>query len=232
MQKTNAFTAFLLALLIEIGLLNNLALCFDRDGTLVLEIPQLTPCSQSLKQKPQASSLHAFMHATNNNQCDDCFYLLILGNLRAAFIVALTIPLSMLLAGIGMKYPGISANLMSLGAIDFGLLVDASVVIIENIMRRMKEKAGDISITERVKMVVEAVREVGTSVTVGMLLIMAVYIPILSLGGIEGQDIQAHGYDRAYGTCLLTPCCPPPYAGPGIPFSTRRCSPGKGRFSF
>jgi cobalt-zinc-cadmium resistance protein CzcA len=113
--------------------------------------------------------------------------LLILGNLRAALIVSLAIPLSMLFASIGMKYLGISANLMSLGAIDFGLLVDASVVLVENILRRREEKPGPLSPAERLSLVLEGVKEVIGPVTMGLLLIMAVYVPILALGGIEGK---------------------------------------------
>src|SRR3990167_9582563 len=108
--------------------------------------------------------------------------LLILGNFRAALIVSLAIPLSMLFAAAGMKYFGISANLMSLGAIDFGLLVDASVVLIENILMRMSQKSGD-----RLNLVLDSVKEVLLPVTIGLLLIMAVYVPILALEGIEGK---------------------------------------------
>lgn len=113
--------------------------------------------------------------------------LLILGNIRAALMVSIAIPLSMIFAAIGMKYMGISANLMSLGAIDFGLLVDASVVIVENVFRRMEERQGGLSIGERLSFVTEGVREVIIPVTTGLLLTMAVYVPILMLGGIEGK---------------------------------------------
>lgn len=115
--------------------------------------------------------------------------LLILGNVRAAMIVSLAIPLSMLYAAAGMKYFGISANLMSLGAIDFGLLVDASVVIVENVFRRLGDKSAESGMTaqERLAVVLDSVKEVIVPVTVGRLLIMAVYVPILSLDGIEGK---------------------------------------------
>ena len=113
--------------------------------------------------------------------------LLLLGNLRAALTVSLAIPLSMLFAAIGMRYFGISANLMSLGAIDFGLLVDASVVIVENVLRRLEERNQEISVSDRKRIVMDSVREVVTPVSTGLVLIMAVYIPILTLSGIEGK---------------------------------------------
>ncbi len=113
--------------------------------------------------------------------------LVILGNLRAALIVSLAIPLSMLLAAIGMKQFGISANLMSLGAIDFGLLVDASIVIVENILRRMEESGSILKREERAALVMQSVKDVLAPVSIGLLLIMAVYVPILSLEGVEGK---------------------------------------------
>ena len=113
--------------------------------------------------------------------------LLLLGNLRAALLVSLAIPLSMLFAALGMSYFGISANLMSLGAIDFGLLVDASVVIVENILRRFSEEKNPLTWEERVKIVLLSAKEVAGTVSVGLLLIMAVYVPVLALEGIEGK---------------------------------------------
>src|SRR3972149_4530099 len=113
--------------------------------------------------------------------------LLILGNLRAAIIVTLAIPLSMLFASAGMKYFGISANLMSLGAIDFGLLVDGAVVIIENVTRRMAKEEREMTSTKRMSVILDAVQEVIAPVTIGLLLIMAVYVPIFALEGIEGK---------------------------------------------
>ncbi len=100
--------------------------------------------------------------------------LLLLGNFRAALIVASAIPLSMLFALNGMAFLGISANLMSLGAIDFGLLVDGAVVLIENVIRRRSR-------------VLEASQEVVRPLTFGLLIIMLVYVPILFLEGIEGK---------------------------------------------
>ncbi|MGV7928014.1 MAG: efflux RND transporter permease subunit [Spirochaetota bacterium] len=116
--------------------------------------------------------------------------LLILGNVRAAIFVSLAIPLSMLAAAIGMNVFGISANLMSLGAVDFGLLVDGSVVLIENYLRRREEQArsGDtIATSGRVELLVESCAEVAKPVIFGLIIIMVVYVPILTLEGIEGK---------------------------------------------
>lgn len=115
---------------------------------------------------------------------------LILGNMRAAFLVALSIPVSMLFAFSGMLQLGVSASLMSLGAVDFGLIVDGSVVMVENIIRRMDEarSAGGVKgIGERLEIARRAAAEVGRPVLYGVLIIMIVYIPILSLSGIEGK---------------------------------------------
>jgi len=115
---------------------------------------------------------------------------LILGNIRAAMIVALAIPLSMIAAFSGMLQSKISASLMSLGAIDFGLIVDGSVVIIENVIRRFENSKKDpkkITPEERLAMTLEACREVGRPVVLGVFMIMIVYIPLLSLTGIEGK---------------------------------------------
>lgn len=115
---------------------------------------------------------------------------LILGNMRAAFLVALSIPVSMLFAFSGMLQLSVSASLMSLGAVDFGLIVDGSVVMVENIIRRMDEarSAGGVKgIGERLEIARRAAAEVGRPVLYGVLIIMIVYIPILSLSGIEGK---------------------------------------------
>lgn len=113
---------------------------------------------------------------------------LILGNIRAAFIVALAIPMSMIMAFSGMLQSGISASLMSLGAIDFGLIVDGSVVIIENVIRRYeKEGGGKITPDRKFNLTLDACQEVGKPVVLGVFMIMIVYIPILTLTGIEGK---------------------------------------------
>lgn len=114
--------------------------------------------------------------------------LLLLGNFRAAVVVACAIPISMLFAVMGMRFFGISANLMSLGAIDFGLLVDGSVVMIENLLRRFEEaKNESLSWSQRLDLVRESAFEVARPVSLGLFIIMVVYVPIMSLQGIEGK---------------------------------------------
>ena len=116
---------------------------------------------------------------------------LFLFQVRAGLIVSSAIPLAMLVAIIGMRYFGISANLMSLGAIDFGLIVDAAVIIVENCVRRLAEKRRELGRTlsgdERRTTVREASVEVRKAGQVGEILIIAAYLPIVSLVGIEGK---------------------------------------------
>ncbi len=106
-----------------------------------------------------------------------------LRNIAASVLVALVIPLSMLWAFISMRIFGFSANLMSLGALDFGLLVDASVVVVENIMR----KASDDPEQDAASRIRSAVLEVARPVLFGIAIILAVYIPIFALQGTEGR---------------------------------------------
>ena len=111
--------------------------------------------------------------------------LLLLGNVRGGLIVASAIPLSMLFAFTGMVEAGLSGNLMSLGAIDFGLIVDGSVVMIENIVRRLGEHRRPGASHEDV--IREAGREVARPIFFAVLIITIVYLPILSLQGVEGK---------------------------------------------
>jgi heavy metal efflux system protein len=111
---------------------------------------------------------------------------LFLRNIRASLITASVIPLSLLVAFIAMRRFGVSANLMSLGALDFGLIVDASVVMMENFVR----KVGLATTTDkdsRLVMMREAAFEVGRPVVFGVCIIIAVYIPIFTLQGLEGR---------------------------------------------
>lgn len=120
--------------------------------------------------------------------------LLFLGNVRAALVVAATIPLSLLFAMIGMRWLGLSANLMSLGAIDFGMIVDGSVVMAENYVKRLHEdeEAGRLPSDSEApfRRLREVAREVGRPIGFGVLIIMIVYVPILSLQGLEGRLFQ------------------------------------------
>ncbi|MCS7205657.1 MAG: CusA/CzcA family heavy metal efflux RND transporter [Leptospiraceae bacterium] len=111
---------------------------------------------------------------------------LILGNIRAAILVSLSIPLSMLIAFTGMVQNKISANLMSLGAIDFGLIVDASVVMVENILRNL-EMNPNISKDQKKELIQKSIREVTPAIITGISIIIIVYIPVLFLEGIEGK---------------------------------------------
>ena len=116
---------------------------------------------------------------------------LLLGNLRAALITALAIPLSMLLTAIGMVRAGVSGNLMSLGALDFGLIVDGAVIIVENCLRRLAERQHALgrllTLPERLHEVWVATREMIQPSVFGQAIIITVYLPILSLTGIEGK---------------------------------------------
>ncbi|MBI2806785.1 MAG: efflux RND transporter permease subunit [Planctomycetes bacterium] len=110
---------------------------------------------------------------------------LFLGNLRAASIVAMAIPLSMLFAFSGMLRFGIAASLLSLGALDFGMIVDSSVVMIENCVRHIAH--GDLKAKSKLEMIRDAAIEVRKPTLFGELIIMIVYLPILTLEGIEGK---------------------------------------------
>ncbi|OJH08905.1 MAG: cation transporter [Alcanivorax borkumensis] len=119
---------------------------------------------------------------------------LLLGNLRAALITAAVIPLSMLATITGMVKSGVSANLMSLGALDFGLIVDGAVIIVENCIRRLSQAQhsqsqdnGQLPLRERLQLVYEATNEVIRPSLFGVAIITVVYLPIFSLTGVEGK---------------------------------------------
>ena len=116
---------------------------------------------------------------------------LFLGNLRAALITAAVIPLSMLFTITGMVTHKVSGNLMSLGALDFGLIVDGAVIIIENCLRRYAKEQGRLgrllTREERLNLAFEATREVRSATMFGELIIAIVYIPIFALSGVEGK---------------------------------------------
>lgn len=118
----------------------------------------------------------------------------LLGNFRAAFITALVIPLSMLFAITGMVQYRVSGNLMSLGAIDFGLIVDGAVIVVENALRRLglaQQKLGRLlTLPERLKEVTESTREVFNPAVFGMFIIMLVYLPLFALSGVEAKMFE------------------------------------------
>jgi len=115
----------------------------------------------------------------------------LLGNLRAALIAAAVIPLTMLLTSAGMLKLGLSANLMSLGALDFGLIVDGAVIIVENALRRIAERqqsnGATLTKAERRNVVASAAREMIRPSVYGQAIIMLVYVPLLSFQGVEGR---------------------------------------------
>ncbi|GKT11285.1 MAG: heavy metal efflux system protein [Thiomicrorhabdus sp.] len=118
---------------------------------------------------------------------------LLLGNIRAALITAAVIPLSMLITISGMVEAGVSANLMSLGALDFGLIVDGTVIIVENAIRRLAEAQrtqANLSKSDRLEIVFEATNEVIRPSLFGVLIITVVYIPLFSLTGVEGKMFE------------------------------------------
>jgi len=118
----------------------------------------------------------------------------LLGNFRAAFLTALVIPFAMLMTITGMVQTRVSANLMSLGALDFGLLVDGAIIIVENCLRRLSQSApssdqehAPLPLRERMELVFDATREVIRPALFGVFIITAVYLPIFALEGVEGK---------------------------------------------
>lgn len=109
--------------------------------------------------------------------------LVMLGNIRAALIVAVTIPISMMFSFMGMKAMGITANVMSLGAVDFGMIVDGSIVMVENSLRKLAHKEGLEQ--SNFEIIQQSVREMARPILFGILTITVVYMPILSLEGME-----------------------------------------------
>lgn len=116
---------------------------------------------------------------------------LLLGNVRAALIATLVIPFSMLMTSIGMNFFGVSGNLMSLGALDFGLIVDGSVIIIENCLRRLAERQHHegrlLSLSERLFETSEAAKEMIKPTIFGQIIIFLVFAPLLTFSGVEGK---------------------------------------------
>lgn len=119
---------------------------------------------------------------------------LLLGNFRAALITALVIPVAMLMTAIGMVKSGISGNLMSLGALDFGLIVDGAVIITENCLRRLAERQHHegrlLSLKERLYEVMQASKEMIQPSVFGQAIIIMVYIPLLTFTGVEGKMFE------------------------------------------
>ena len=127
-----------------------------------------------------------------------------LGNMRGAVIVALTIPLSMLFSFLGMHWLGLSANLMTLGAIDFGMIVDGSVVMVENTVRHLSERKEGTSSRHIIYM---SAMEVAKPVLFGVLIIIIVYLPIVTLTDMEGKMFSPMAFTVGFallGSLILT----------------------------
>ena len=118
----------------------------------------------------------------------------LLGNIRAAIIATLVIPLSFLFMAIGMNRFGVSGNLMSLGALDFGLIVDGSIIIIENCLRRLAERQHHegrlLSLSERLHEVFEASKEMLRPTIYGQAIILLTFAPLLTFTGVEGKTFS------------------------------------------
>lgn len=119
---------------------------------------------------------------------------LLLGNMRAALITALVIPITMMLTATGMLKAGISANLMSLGALDFGLIVDGAVIVTENCLRRLAERQHHegrlLTLQERLSEVMNASRQMIQPAVFGQAIIITVYLPLLTFTGVEGKMFE------------------------------------------
>ncbi len=115
---------------------------------------------------------------------------LFLSNLRASLAVVVVIPLALLATFLGLKIMGVPANLLSLGAMDFGIIVDGAVIVIENIMHRLAERGENMDAEQRRDVIVDAAGEVGRPTLFSMLIIIAAHIPIFALQRHEGRIFQ------------------------------------------
>ena len=163
---------------------------------LALLAPSLPPGTRIEPLYDRSDLVHRTISTVGRNLLEGAalvifILLVLLGDLRAGLVVALMIPLSLLFAVIAMNALGFSGNLMSLGAIDFGLLVDGAVIIVENVVRRLSERQAlspaPLSAEERVALVEEATLEVRAASVFGEAIIAVVYLPILFLTGTEGK---------------------------------------------
>ncbi|MFT5755779.1 MAG: cobalt-zinc-cadmium resistance protein CzcA [Alteromonadaceae bacterium] len=130
---------------------------------------------------------------------------LLLGNMRAALLTAAVIPFAMLMTITGMVQVGVSANLMSLGALDFGLLVDGAIIIVENCLRKLSSASANdrtMPVNERLALVYEATKEVIRPALFGVFIITAVYLPIFALTGVEGKMFHPMAI-----TVVIALCC-------------------------
>ena len=158
--------------------------------------------SQMIGFLDRAELINRTLHTAFNNLLEGgvlviVILFLFLLQLRAGLIVSCVIPISMLMAVTAMRYFGVSANLMSLGAIDFGLIVDGAVIIVENCVRKLAERrhelARDLTEPERLDTIYASSAEVLKPSIAGVIIILAAYIPVLTLTGIEGKMFRPMG---------------------------------------
>ena len=172
----------------------------DRVKARIDEIQKTLPAGLSIRPfYDQTEVIDRTAHTVRKNLLEGSLLvvgvlLLFLRDVRASLIVASVIPLSMLIGFIGMRVFGVSANLMSLGAIDFGLIVDGAVVMMENFVRRRTDAtperpgaSAEEAESRRLALVSSAATEVARPILFGVLIIVAVYLPIFTLQGLEGK---------------------------------------------
>ncbi len=159
----------------------------------------LPPGMETKTMYDRTKLVNATLKTVRNNLLEGALFVivilfLLLKNFRAALITAMVIPISMLLAITGMVENQVSGNLLSLGAIDFGIIIDSAVIIVENCLRRLEEdqekSATPLTREERYAIVRQASKEVVRPSIFGATIIMVVYLPILTLTGIEGKMFQ------------------------------------------
>jgi len=147
----------------------------------------------------RADLVDATIHTVSMNLAEGALLVvvvlfLMLGNFRAALITALVIPVTMLITATGMLQSRISANLMSLGALDFGLIVDGAIIIAENSLRHLAERQRDLGralrLPERLETVMLAAKEMIQPTVYGQAIIVLVYVPLLAFTGVEGKTFE------------------------------------------
>jgi cobalt-zinc-cadmium resistance protein CzcA len=167
---------------------------------------KLTEINKSLPEGVKAKTVlnrtklvNATIHTVQKNLGEGALLVvvilfLLLGNIRTALITALVIPITMMLTATGMLKAGISANLMSMGALDFGLIVDGAVIITENCLRRLAERQHHegrlLTLQERMQEVIEASRQMIQPAVFGQMIIITVYLPLLTFTGVEGKMFE------------------------------------------
>ncbi|NUM54394.1 MAG: efflux RND transporter permease subunit [Candidatus Hydrogenedentes bacterium] len=153
---------------------------------------------------------------------------LLLGNLRAGLLVAVTIPMAMCFAVVGMYEMSIAASLLSLGAIDFGILVDGSVVMTEVNLRRLREDQARLgrrlTAAERLASILASSREIVRPIAFGMLIILIVFVPVLTLEGVEGKMFRPMAWTFIFaliGALAIAVFLSPVLSYYGLPWNAR-----------